>query len=493
MTGRPSSATKEVFGGSARVFIAEAISLPTGLITAAFLARRFGPDGYGVFTLTMAIVAWLEWTLASLFARAAVKLVADAEDWRPAGAVTLRMYGAGGLVGFAALWLSAMPLAALMHEPSLTRYLRVIAFDVPLFMVTQAHQQILVGTGQYARRATVAAWRWGARMVLVLILVGAGLSIAGGLVAIVGASVLELMAARWFVRPMLRGATVGHTRLMWAYALPLFAAAVSLRLFDKLDLFVLKALGASAAVAGLYGAAQNLTIIPSLVALSVTTLLLSTLSRALRSGDHVGARTLAVNAMRGVLALFPFAGVAAGASTALATMIYGPEFAATGPLLAVLIFAAIMSVMIAVASAILIAAGQPRAAMLASLPVAPLALVGHLIVIPRFGATGAAYVTLVVAAIGASTTVVAVHRTWRVWPPAATIVRSLVVSVAALAVGSWGRTTGAMAVVELATMSAAVALLLVASGELTPTERRLAVELARRPQLPSTGSTRGSF
>ena len=123
MTGRPSSATKEVFGGSARVFIAEAISLPTGLITAAFLARRFGPDGYGVFTLTMAIVAWLEWTLASLFARAAVKLVADAEDWRPAGAVTLRMYGAGGLVGFAALWLSAMPLAALMHEPSLTRHL----------------------------------------------------------------------------------------------------------------------------------------------------------------------------------------------------------------------------------------------------------------------------------------------------------------------------------------------------------------------------------
>ena len=490
MTARAPSATKEVFGGSARVFIAEAISLPTGLITAAFLARRFGPDGYGVFTLTMAIVAWLEWTLASLFARAAVKLVADAEDWRAPAAVALRLYGITGLLGFAALWLAAGPLATLMHEPSLTRYLRVAAFDVPLFMVSQAHQQVLVGTGQYARRATVAACRWTARMILVLILVGSGLSIAGGLAAIVGASALELVTARWFVRPTLRGATDVHTRTMWAYALPLFAAAMSLRLFDKLDLFVLKALGASAAVAGLYGAAQNLTIIANLVALSVTTLLLSTLSRALRAGDDAGARSLAVNAMRGVLVLFPFVGVAAGASTAVATMIYGPAFAATGPLLAVLIFAALMTVMISVASVILTAAGRPGSAMLASLPVAPLALVGHLLVIPRFGASGAAYVTLVVAAIGAVSTVVAVHRVWHVWPPAATLVRALVVSAIALVVGSAWHTTGAMAIVELVTMSVVAVLLLVALGELTRAERRLAADVVRRPRLLFTSSTR---
>ena len=311
------SATKEVFGGSLRVFVAEAISLPTGLITAAFLARRFGPEGYGVFTLTMAIVAWLEWTLASLFARAAVKLIADADDWKPAGAIVLRMYAVSGLLGFAALWLFAVPLASLMHEPSLTRHLRVLSLDVPLFMVTQAHQQILVGSGAYARRAMVAAWRWTGRMVLVLVLVGAGMSIDGALVAIVGALVLELLAARRFVKPTFRGANAADARTMWTYAVPLFAAAISLRLFDKLDLFVLKALGGSATLAGLYGAAQNLTIIPNLVALSVTTLLLSTLSRAVRAGDMDGARTLATNAIRGVLVLLPFAGAAAGAATAI--------------------------------------------------------------------------------------------------------------------------------------------------------------------------------
>ena len=66
MTVRKTSATREVFGGSTRVFVAEALALPTGLVTAAILARLFRPEGYGLFTLTMAIVAWLDWTLAAL-------------------------------------------------------------------------------------------------------------------------------------------------------------------------------------------------------------------------------------------------------------------------------------------------------------------------------------------------------------------------------------------------------------------------------------------
>jgi O-antigen/teichoic acid export membrane protein len=480
VTSRP-SATREVIGGSARVFAAEAISLPTGLITAAFLARRFGPSGYGIFTLTTAIVVWLEWTLASLLGRAAVKLVADAEDWRPAGAIVLRTYVVSGLVAFGALFLAAGPLASLMHEPSLIRHLRVLAFDIPLFMTTQAHQQVLVGTGAYARRATVAAWRWSSRMVLVLILVSAGLSIDGALAGIVGASVLELVVARRSVQPKLRGGSREQSKTMLAYALPLFAAAISLRLFDKLDLFVLKALGGSATLAGLYGAAQNLTIIPNLVALSVTTLLLSTLSRSLRAGDANGARALATNAIRAVFLLFPVAGVAAGAATAVSTMIYGAEFAETGPLLAVLIFAALMMVMIAVASAILIAAGRPRWAMIAALPVAPLALVGHLLVIPRFGARGATAVTLVVAGVGACLALVAVHRTWRVRAPWPTIARAASATALTVFVGTRWHTAGAIAIAELAVMSVVAVGSLIAFGELTRPELTV-LATASRPR-----------
>jgi len=469
----PPSATRDVFRGSARVFVAEAISLPTGLITAAFLARRFGPAGYGVFTLTMAIVVWLEWTLASLLARPAVKLIADAKDWRPVGAMVLRTYLVSGLIGFAALCVAAGPLASLMHEPSLTRHLRVLAFDVPLFMAAQAHQHVLVGTGAYARRATVAAWRWSARLVLVLILVGSGLSIEGAFAAIVGASALEVIVARRYVRPGIRGGSAADASTMWGYAFPLFAAAISLRLFDKLDLFVLKALGGSASLAGLYGGAQNLTIIPNLVALSVTTLLLSTLSRTLRAGDPDVAREVAANALRGVLLLFPFAGVAAGASTALTTMIYGAEFARAGPLLSVLIFASLMTALVSVASAILTAAGRPSWVMIAAVPVLPLALAGHLLVIPRFGARGATVVTLVVAAVAAGLALAATHRAWRVHVPWATVARVAAATTLTTMVGARWHTTGARAIAELGVMSVVAILALIVLGERVAPGREL--------------------
>jgi hypothetical protein len=52
------------------------------------------------------------------------------------------------------------------------------------------------------------------------------------------------------------------------------------------------------------------------------------MGRRPRTGDERDSRRVPA---------IPFAGVAAGAATAVSTMIYGAEFAATGPLLAVLI------------------------------------------------------------------------------------------------------------------------------------------------------------
>jgi O-antigen/teichoic acid export membrane protein len=477
-----SSATREVLGGSARVFMAEALILPTALVTAGFLTRRLGPSDYGLLTLSTAIVVWLEWTLTALFARASVKLVADADDWRPAGAAVLRLFGASGVAGALVLWMVAAPIASLMHEPSLARYLRILALDVPLFMLSQAHLQILVGTGAYTSRAIVAASRWTVRMVLVISLVAAGLSIDGALLGILGSSVVELLVARRFVRPTMRSAH-GSARALWSLALPLFVAAMSMRLFDKLDLFTLKALGGSAALAGQYGAAQNLTIIPGLVALSLASLLISTLSRSLRAGDEAGARALARNALRGVLLLFPFAGMTAGAATAVTVVIFGRHFAPAGPMLALLIFGAIVIVMMSTISAILVAKGKAAWTMYMALPIPLAALVAHLAIIPLYGALGAAAVTVGVAALGAAIALAAMYRAWRVLPPAGTALRALIVTVLAYALAAWWGATGVGVVIEIAVIALLIPAALWAFGEFSPSERAALVALLRRPRL----------
>src|SRR3954447_11990854 len=78
--------------GTLRIFLGEALMLPTGLITAAFLTRKLAPVGYGSFTVAATLVAWIEWSITAMFGRASFKIIGEATDWRPAGAAISRLY-----------------------------------------------------------------------------------------------------------------------------------------------------------------------------------------------------------------------------------------------------------------------------------------------------------------------------------------------------------------------------------------------------------------
>ena len=271
--------------GTVRIFLAESLIIPSGLLTAAYLARRLGPDGYGQFTVATALIAWIEWSLTALFARASVKFVADATDWRPIGSTILSaQLLVSGTIALL-LCLGAPLVAAALGMPELTPYLRVYAVDIPLFTLGQAHRSILVGLGNFTERAYTAAARWTSRFVIIVLLVELGLSVEGAILGSIAASVIELVVARVFVRPTFSPRALLRVRELLSYAAPLLLSALALRLFDKLDVIMLTALGGDAQQAGLYGAAQNLSILPGLFSLACSQLLLATLSRAFRDGE----------------------------------------------------------------------------------------------------------------------------------------------------------------------------------------------------------------
>ena len=296
-------AGRHTLEGVIRVFLAEALMLPTGLLTLAFLTRRLGTGNYGLFTLAATVVTWIEWSVSSVFARAAYKSVGEAADWRPVGTTVVRLHLAVGVAVMLLLVLLAGPIATLLGEPTLTNYLRLFAVDIPIFTLAHAHRHILIGIGGYRQRAVLSAGRWLTRLGLVVVFVSLGLSVRGAILGSIGASVVELAIARWHIRPPLFRRSTFPARQLWGYAMPLFLFAVSMRLFDKMDLFVLKALGASAAQAGVYGAAQNLSVVPGIFALSFAPLLLATLTRLLRDGHEEHARAMARDSLRLVLLL----------------------------------------------------------------------------------------------------------------------------------------------------------------------------------------------
>ncbi len=465
---------RNFIGGTFWVFLAEALIFPTGLVTAGILTRRLGTDGYGVLTLVAVLVSWIEWTITSIFSRTAIKFVSDAEDWRPVGTVIAQLHFGLGAVATVALWVFAQPIARLLDIPTFAPYLRLFALDIPIFCLAYAHRQLLVGRGLFRVRAIASAGRWTMRLVLIALLVGyADWSIEGAIIGSLGASVVELMVARWFIRPPLLQQSSYPPQRLFGYALPLFLFATSLRLFDKLDLFMLKILGGTVAEAGVYGAAQNLAFVPGIFALSFSPLLLSTLNSTLRSGDLVQAKQLGLNSVRTVIALLPFAALAAAASVSIVSVVYGKDFAVAGPVLAVLIFAAMALVMISVVTAILTAAGRPYLTAILVAPMLPLSAVGYGLFVPSYGAMGACWVNLGAAATGAVAAMGALYQIWRISVPVTTCARSAIACVLIHAIAIRWITPDPSFVLKILLLSGMIPVVLFCLGELNKSERQL--------------------
>lgn len=478
-TAAPPS-TRQTLAGTVRVFLAESLLIPTGLLTAGYLARTLGPDGYGLFTVAAAVIAWIEWSLTALFSRASVKLVADARDWRPVGSTIVSAHLAAAVAAAALLWLGAGPVAALLGNPALAGHLRLFAADIPLFCLAQAHRHVLVGLGGFTERAHAAAARWVSRFALIVLLVELGLSIDGAILGSIGASAVELAVARWHVRPAWSARAALGARRLWGYAAPIVISALALRVFDKLDLVTLAALGGTPEQSGQYAAAQNLAILPGLFAISFSPLVMSAMSRAVRDGETDLARRMGRDAMRAVLLLVPLAGAVAGCAPEVVSLVFGPRFAPAGALLSLLIFGAVALVLISVTTSILIAADRSGLALALTGPLPLVALAGYLAVVPRWGPAGAAAVTAASTALAAAVLVLAVHRVSRMLPPPGTVLRATILAAAGYAAAVLWPTPGPWVIVKLPLLALATLAGFGLLGEFTGAELTAARSLLRR-------------
>jgi O-antigen/teichoic acid export membrane protein len=259
-------------------------------------------------------------------------------------------------------------------------------------------------------------------------------------------------------------------RLLLAGAPPLFTSAMSLRLFNRLDLFLLKSLGGSVAQAGVYGAAQSVAALPNLVGLSFTPLLMGRLTRMSRRGEGARARALLGDALRSVVCLAPVVGAVAGSAPGLARLVFGEPYAAAAAPLALLAGGAFFLLLSSVATSALTAADRPGLVLAITAPTVLLAGVGHLVFIPRAGLAGAAAVTCLVSAAAAAAGLRAVYKVWGVAPPAATLCRAAVITGLAYAAARLWPASGLALLAKFAAITALAALAFVSTGELSRSE-----------------------
>lgn len=462
---------RHTLDGTTWGFLAEALALPTGLATAAFLSRQLQPDGYGLFALAVTLVIWIEATINSFLSSASIKFVSQADDWEPVGTAVVHLYVLSSLCCMLLIWATVPSIANVLNAPQLSQYLWLFSLDLPLAGLANAHQRLLIGTGQYRSRALMRAVRRVARLLLIVILVELGLSIPGAIIGSMSATLCEFLVARWYIRPPLFKRSSFSWQPLIGYATPLLLSGLGLRIVKKIDLFALKGLAGTAADAGYYAAAQNLAVVPSLFSLSFTPLLLSSLNHTLEIGDTTSARRLGRDAQRVSFFLYPFAGMSAGAAWEVVRFIYGPDFMPAGLLLALLIFSGVNLLFISVATNLLVALDRPSWTIALVVPLVPAILFGHYILIPSMGAAGAALVTTAGTTLAAGLSVAAIYLRWGLLPPLATVLRSVGITAVAYGAARAWPTSGLSLVLKLFLIASGIVFLFWLLGELKSRDR----------------------
>lgn len=477
---------RHLLDGAVRVLFAEGLVFPAGLLIAAFLTRRLSPHEYGLYTLTISITLWIGSSVHAIFSRATVRCISEADDWRPIGTTALRLYSGVSLGAAVGLWLAAPMVASFYAEPTLNILLRLLALDIFFFCLTQAHRGILIGLGGFRQRAWLGAARIVAKLVFTVSLVMCGFGLVGAVLGSLGSSLAELIVSRFFVRPRLFASDAAPFARLWSYAAPLAVTTVCFSLYGKLDVLLLKSLGATMAQVGFYGAAQQIASLLNVFAISFSGLLLASLSRLWRIGEIESARQFGGNATRTVLLLLPIAGLVAGAAEEIVVLALGENFLPAASVLAILIFAVFAMIMVSVAMTILVAAGKPRWTLFFSGPLVVFVFVGHLMFIPRLGMLGAALVAGGGAGVCALAAIGVVQRFFGIAPPASTCWRSLLVCGAAYGMASFWQVSPALVLCKLPLIVLVCLGLFLLLGEFTADERAALRSVLGWPARPRT-------
>jgi O-antigen/teichoic acid export membrane protein len=171
----------------------------------------------------------------------------------------------------------------------------------------------------------------------------------------------------------------------------------------------------------------------------------------------------------------------AGASREIVILIFGEKYLPTSPILAFLIFAVIAMFAVNLSKNILTAIGKPGLVLIITGPMVPVALIGHLLLIPIMGGTGAAIVTASVAFLGALVSLVMIYRIWDIFLPIKSILKGLACSALAFAIASLWPAAGFMLFLKVISIMLFIFLFFRVTGEFTEDEIRLFRSIIRFP------------
>ncbi|MEO1017105.1 MAG: oligosaccharide flippase family protein [Pseudomonadota bacterium] len=407
---------KRAFHGTIYLMIAQMAIMGGSYIIAVVLARGLGPELYGVYGIVYSILLSVELVGRLGFPQATAKLIAEAdtdEHVHEATGFSLAII-VYGLI-FATFWFSSPYLAQLFNVTEGADLFRIASLDIPFYGVYFMMVHILAGHRRFLQQSIANIVYIAVKIVGILVLEYIGPTVNGALLVNVVGSVLALLVTIPLVGLRPFRLTLRHSKPLLLLAGPAALIALGTQVLMGVDLWLLNALGSniSDTIKGYYVAAMNIARIPSIVAFVLTSVLVPTIARALKTGDRATTIQTLHGAVRFMaIGLLASSALMAANSNEIMTLLFSSEYANGANLLSVLVFAQGFFVPVyMVMSNVLFATGDAARSATLSMIVVVLAFLVCSILVILGGAYGASLGSLITTALATAAIFVVVKRT----------------------------------------------------------------------------------
>jgi O-antigen/teichoic acid export membrane protein len=424
--------------GAIQLTSARFLFMGSGYVISVVLARGLGPAAFGIYGVVMSLLLWVE-VASSLGLKGATAQLMPQHVHRPEDVerTACGLLLMVSLVLMSLCWALAGPIARILDIPGGTALIRIAVLDLPFNGVYLAYQGILLAHRRFAMLSLGMIVYAATKLTGMLLLLAWGLSLRGALfvnvIATVG--VLVYLTIR---RPMSGWAPVrALVGPMVRIGIAMGAYVMILQVLMSLDLWFLQGLWEGPAkTMGHYVAALNIARLPTVVPFALSGVLLASLSRALAQKNEALAQRYIQGAMRfAVVVLVPGCVLAVLYAEPIMALLYSSAYRAGGAYLRWQVIAFCCMAFLDLLLTALMATGRHYISASILFALIPVSVVANLLLIPPFGATGAAISLLLTFALGTSMAVVLAWRRFGTLVDLATVGRVTAASLCMALVG----------------------------------------------------------
>jgi len=387
---------RETTRGAAIITLAKGWFLVTGFAQPLLLTRVLHTEGYGLYGVVLNVVSILNNVVVAGSIQAMSHAVTEGGPSALRRGLLVHL-GVGVTLAGGLVTLAGPIGAGVLHDARLPPLLRIGAVVVFNYSLYAALVGALNGQRRFRDQAALDMTFATLRTALVIGIAAVGFGVAGAVSGFALASTIILALALWLARAALRSGARAEdaggdappalqvpTASFGAFATrygrffaPVLVYQLALNLVLQSDLLVLKAILARRAVAavagglavndlvGIYKAVQNFAFLPYQLLLAVTFVIFPVVSRATLEGDRETTARFVTGAVRfSLLALGAMLAVLTGLPRGVLRIAYRPPFDEGAMALRILSLAQGCFALAVIATTILVAAGQTRAATL---------------------------------------------------------------------------------------------------------------------------------